>query len=212
MSFKLKPLPYQEHALEPVIGRETVSIHYHKHHGGYVAKLNDVLDGNQAAQPLESVIETAREQEDRTVFNLAAQIWNHDFYWTSMTPETTSPDGIMHEHIEQAFSSMAGFEEAFKTAALNEFGSGWTWLCWNRDAAKLEVLSTTDAVLPRPDSCVALLTLDVWEHAYYLDYRNDRKRYIEQFLAKLIDWQVAGERLDAALSAATRSSLRQAAR
>jgi len=129
-----------------------------------------------------------------------------------MTPERTTPDSTLNGQIERAFSSMATFEERFKTAAENQFGSGWTWLCWAKEQQRLEVRSTTDAVIPPLSTHVPLLTVDVWEHAYYLDYRNDRTAYIEQFLDRLINWDTVGERLTEAVGRSEDAGLRQAAR
>jgi Fe-Mn family superoxide dismutase len=193
MTFKLRTLPYPEHALEPVIGRQTVSVHYHKHHGGYVSKLNDAIE--EKGLPNRKLIEVIRNADDDKLFNVAAQVWNHDFYWDSMTPDDTRPDTAVAKEIDRTFGSLAGFEEQFKEAALNEFGSGWTWLGWDGADDRLRVESTTDAVIPLSGSFTPLLTLDVWEHAYYLDYQNDRAAYIEGFLSKLINWDAVARRL-----------------
>jgi Fe-Mn family superoxide dismutase len=192
MSFELKALPFAEDALEPNISERTVHEHFSKHHAGYVRKLNErVAGGPHENQPLEQVI---ADTEDATTFNLAAQVWNHEFYWGSMTPEPTQPNRALKNCIEQSFGSIPRFEEAFKDAALNEFGSGWTWLSWDHDSEELIVHSTTDAVNPIRMPTEAVLTLDVWEHAYYLDYQSDRARYVEAFLGNLVNWEQVGAR------------------
>ena len=176
-----------------MISRDTVAVHYHKHHAGYVSKLNDAIEKKDLSdRPLLDII---RNADDDKLFNVAAQVWNHDFYWESMTPDATSPDTAVSAELNRAFGDLAGFEELFKKAALNEFGSGWTWLGWDGSNGRLRVLSTTDAVVPLDQSFTPLLTLDVWEHAYYLDYQSDRAAYIEGFLTQRINWEFISQRL-----------------
>lgn len=196
MEFVLPPLPYDADALEPVISRRTVHHHYEKHHAGYLRKLDDALKGDARKQPLESIVIESYKTENQKVFNLAAQVWNHTFYWHSLSPEGGSlDDGELNGLIDKSFGSMDAFKESFAEAALNEFGSGWAWLLYDRSDDELAVASTTDAVNPLPHARVPLLTLDVWEHAYYLDYQQERAQYVEGFLDKLINWTFAAENL-----------------
>ncbi|MEJ2087894.1 MAG: superoxide dismutase [Gammaproteobacteria bacterium] len=161
MTFRLRPLPYPENALEPAIGRETVSVHYHKHHAGYLSKLNAAVEEKRLEdRSLEQIILDA---EDQNLFNVAAQVWNHDLYWESMTPDTTRLDRRLSTELDRAFGSVSGFEERFKEAALKEFGSGWAWLTWDDSAERLAVFSTTDAVTPLYDDFTFLTDLINWE-------------------------------------------------
>jgi Fe-Mn family superoxide dismutase len=183
--FELQALPYSEDALTPYISKNTVHYHYHKHHNGYVDKLNKALstaDEKTQAMTLEQLI----TETDGKLYNLAAQVWNHNFYWQSMHPKgggQTNSD-LLTEH----FGSTGAFLEAFKSAASGEFGSGWAWLVKNKDGS-LAVTSTTDAVNPLSNGQQPLLTIDVWEHAYYLDYQNKRADYIDKFVAHLLNWE-----------------------
>lgn len=191
MQFELKPLDYDYDALEPHIGARTVEIHYSKHHQGYLDKLEKAIgDKPLAKESLEHIV----RKTEGSVFNSAAQVWNHDFYWKCMKPGGGGkPAGDLEKLLSRDFGSLDRFRQDFAEAASNEFGSGWTWLVM--DNGKLRVISTTDADTPLTKNLTALLTLDVWEHAYYLDYQNERDAYIEAFLDHLINWDFARENL-----------------
>jgi len=192
MKYEIPPLPYPKNALAPHIGAETVELHYEKHHKGYLEKLNKLVRGKpEAAQSLEELIQTARGD----VFNNAAQLWNHNFYWLSLQPQGGGkPADELAKRIDESFGSYVGFRAQFAEAANGEFGSGWTWLV-KGVGGKLFVCNSNDAENPLQRDLVPLLTLDVWEHAYYLDYRNERKRYVEQFLDYLLNWDFVAANL-----------------
>lgn len=176
-------------ALEPYISEETLKYHYGKHHQGYVNKLNALLKGTKSAnETLENLI----KNESGGIFNNAAQIWNHNFYWLSLTPKSSKkPAGKLLKAIDKDFGSFAKFKEEFKEKALSNFGSGWTWLVKNSDGP-LEILNTGNADNPLRHNKKALLTCDVWEHAYYIDYRNERGNYIDNFW-NIVNWQFVEE-------------------
>jgi superoxide dismutase, Fe-Mn family len=192
MKFEIPPLPYPNNALAPFIGAETVELHYEKHHKGYLEKLNKLVRGEpEAAQSLEELIQTARGD----VFNNAAQLWNHNFYWLSLQPGGGGePAAELAKQIDESFGSYAGFRAQFAEAAIGEFGSGWTWLV-KGVGGQLLVCNSNDAENPLQRDLVPLVTLDVWEHAYYLDYRNERKRYVENFLDHLLSWDFVATNL-----------------
>jgi superoxide dismutase, Fe-Mn family len=187
-SVTLPKLPYEENALEPVISARTVSFHYGKHHAGYVAKLNELIEGSPyAGRPLDDVVtRAAKDPAAKAIFNNAAQAWNHDFYWRSMRPG----GGTLRDAIERDIGGLAEFRTAFAKAAAGEFGSGWAWLVADKDR-KLKIATTDDADTPIVRGDTPLLTIDVWEHAYYLDYQNRRPDYIAAWLDKLINWEFA---------------------
>lgn len=200
----LPPLPYGEDALVPHIGAETLRFHYRVHHAAYVATTNRLLAGTElAAGPLEAVIRTTAADRTRQVlFNAAAQAWNHAFYWKSMTPDGGgAPGGDLAARVERDFGSYANFREQFSNAAANLFGSGWVWLVWN--GSRLAIMQTHDADTPIVHELTPLLTLDVWEHAYYLDYQNRRADYIGAYLDKLMHWRFAAENLERAMRGRT---------
>ncbi len=180
----LPELPYPENALEPHISAETIQYHYGKHHATYVDKLNGLVAGTEFENaPLEEMIEKA----DGAVFNNAAQVWNHSFYWNCMGPNGGGePSGALGSAIEEFFGDFGAFKEQFAAAALSNFGSGWTWLVKTSQGG-LEIVNTDDAENPMTQGHVPLLTCDVWEHAYYIDYRNARPAYLEAFW-KLVNW------------------------
>lgn len=189
MTFELKPLPYSKDALSPVISAETLSFHYEKHHRGYVDKLNAALDDSNPGTSLESLIRTA----DGGLFNNAAQIWNHDFYWASLSPTGGGdPVGDLQQALAEAFGSVDQFRREFAQAAKGQFGSGWAWLISDADG-RLSIQSTSDAGNPLRDGLTPILTLDVWEHAYYLDYQNERARYVDACIEHLLDWEHAAD-------------------
>lgn len=192
MPFQLPPLPYATDALQPYISKETLEYHYGKHHQAYVNKLNALIqDTPFAEQTLEEII----MRSSGAIFNNAAQVWNHTFYWHCMTPNPAQkePQGALATAIQQAFGSFSAFKEKFTAAALNQFGSGWAWLAKNADGS-LEIYSTSNAGTPMLDHKVALLTCDVWEHAYYIDTRNDRAKYLDYFW-EVVNWEFVQKNL-----------------
>ena len=193
MAFELPPLPYGHNALEPFVSAETLSFHYDRHHAGYVANLNRLTAGTQwEGEELEKVAVGA----DGPIFNNAAQIWNHTFYWESMSPDGGgAPSGPMREAVDAAFGSTDEFRRQFADAATGLFGSGWTWLV--NDDSGLAIMQTENADLPLRHGLKPLLVVDVWEHAYYLDYQNARAAYVEAFLDHLINWEFAAKNLAA---------------
>lgn len=196
MAHTLPELPYAKDALTPHISAETLGFHHGKHHAAYVSKMNAAIEGTAKADlPLEDLIRAAASEGDQGLFNNAAQTWNHTFYWNSMTPKGGgAPKGDLAERIDRDFGSLDGFRKAFADAGATQFGSGWAWLIV-RDG-KLEVRKTLNAETPlTEDGAVPLLTMDVWEHAYYLDFQNRRPDYIETFLDKLVNWDFAAGNL-----------------
>ncbi len=193
MAFTLPSLPYDKNALAPHISAETLEYHHGKHHQAYVTNLNKLLDGKpEANKSLEEVIMAS---EPGGVFNNAAQVWNHTFYWHCMKPNGGGqPTGDLADAIKRDFGSFEKFSEEFSNAAATQFGSGWAWLVVGKDK-KLAVTKTGNADLPMKHGQKALLTIDVWEHAYYIDYRNLRPKYIETFLKSLVNWDWALEQL-----------------
>jgi Fe-Mn family superoxide dismutase len=185
--FTLRPLPYPRNALEPHIGRETVALHYERHHAGYLRKLAELIAGTpEEHESLESIIRIA----DGPVFNNAAQVWNHDFYWRSMDPRGGGAPRLgLASAIEASFGSFEASRSAFLKAGGEHFGSGWLWLVAERGG--LAVVTTADADLPLRHGAVPLLAADLWEHAYYLDYRNERAAYLEAFFDNLANWEFA---------------------
>jgi Fe-Mn family superoxide dismutase len=192
MAFTLPNLPYDKTALAPHISAETLEFHHGKHHAAYVNKLNELLAGKpEANKSLEDIIMSS----EGPVFNNAAQIWNHTFYWSSMKPHGGGqPTGDLAAAITRDFGSFDKFKEEFSNAGATQFGSGWAWLVLEK--GKLAVTKTPNADLPMKHGQKALLTMDVWEHAYYIDYRNARPKYIETFLANLANWDFALENLE----------------
>ena len=188
MAFSLPPLPYDKNALAPHISAETLEFHHGKHHQAYVTNLNKLVDGKpEANKSLEDLILSS----EGPVFNNAAQIWNHTFYWSSMKPNGGGqPSGDLAEAIKRDFGSFEKFSEDFSNAAATQFGSGWAWLVIGKDK-KLAVTKTPNADLPLKYGQKPLLTIDVWEHAYYIDFRNARPKYIEVFLKSLANWDFA---------------------
>jgi Fe-Mn family superoxide dismutase len=185
MAFTLPPLPYSKDALAPHISAETMELHHDKHHQTYVDTLNELTDGSCNDSDLEQFIRDAKP--DTPEFNNAAQNWNHTFFWSCMTPNGGgSPSGEVADALSRDFGSVDAFLEDFTEAATTQFGSGWAWLA--HDGSKLQILKTSNADLPLKHGAKALLTIDVWEHAYYVDYRNQRPDYIEAWLANLVSW------------------------
>jgi len=191
MAFTLPELPYSKDALAPHISAETLEFHHGKHHKAYVDKLNELLAGKpEADKPLEEVIMSS----EGPVFNNAAQIWNHTFYWNSIKPKGGGePTGDLAAAITRDFGGFDKFKTEFTQAGITQFGSGWAWLVV--EGGKLKVTKTANADLPMKHGQKALLTMDVWEHAYYIDFRNARPKYIETFLSGLANWDFAAENL-----------------
>jgi Fe-Mn family superoxide dismutase len=187
VQFELPPLPYAKNALVPHISEETLEFHYGKHHQAYANNLKGLIEGKpEANQSLEEVILGS----SGGVFNNAAQIWNHTFFWNSLSPKGGGkPTGELAALIDRDFGGYDKFKEALSKAAVTQFGSGWGWLVLNGD--KLEVMQTSNADLPMKHGKKALLTIDVWEHAYYIDYRNLRPKFVETVIDKLLNWDFA---------------------
>lgn len=184
MAFELPALPYAKDALAPHISGETLDFHHGKHHQAYINKLNELIDGtDNAGKSLEEIIAAS----DGGLFNQAAQHWNHSFYWNCMSPDGGgAPSGALAEAIDRDFGSLEKCLTDLKQAALTQFGSGWAWLI--QDGDKLGIMKTANADLPMKHGKNALLTIDVWEHAYYVDYRNARAAYVDSFLEHLVNW------------------------
>jgi superoxide dismutase, Fe-Mn family len=196
--FKLAPLPWEEKALEPVISGHTMSFHYHKHHQTYVDTLNKLVEGGKYADmKLEEIVRAtvdATDAKEKKIFNNAAQVWNHDFYWRSLTPGATQPTGKLGSAIARDFGSTNELIAQLAEAGKEQFGSGWAWLI-SKDG-KLTIEKTSNALNPMARGINCLLTIDVWEHAYYLDYQNARPKYLEAVLGKIVNWDFAAENLD----------------
>jgi Fe-Mn family superoxide dismutase len=193
----LPALPYPENALAPVISAQTIGFHYGKHHKGYVDNLNKLLEANKefAELSLEKIVTaSAGKPESAAVFNNAAQIWNHTFYWSSLSPKGGGkPSGRLAARIDSDFGGFENFKKELAQVAIGQFGSGWGWLVV--DSGKLKVVRTPNAEVPFTKGQTPLLTIDVWEHAYYLDYQNRRADYVNAVIDKLIDWEFAAANL-----------------
>ncbi|MDJ0773955.1 MAG: superoxide dismutase [Mastigocoleus sp. MO_167.B18] len=199
MAYALPDLPYDYTALEPYISRKTLEFHHDKHHAAYVKKFNDAVKGTELdSKSIEEVIKAVANDASKVgIFNNAAQAWNHSFYWNCMKPNAGgTPTGELAKKIDADFGSFEKFVEAFKNAGATQFGSGWAWLVL--DSGTLKVSKTLNADNPLTSNQVPLLTMDVWEHAYYLDYQNKRPEYIDTFLSKLVNWDFVAENLTAA--------------
>ncbi len=189
MAIQLPKLPYELNALAPIISEETLNYHYGKHHAAYVNNLNKLIeqDPDLAQLSLEELILTGKGP----VFNNAAQVWNHTFYWNCLTPNSSGPKGVLKEEINEQFGSLENFKEQFSKAAIGTFGSGWAWLV--KDGKnEMEIVTTSNAGTPLTTNKRALLTCDVWEHAYYIDYRNARPTYVEKFW-ELVNWEFVAD-------------------
>lgn len=195
MPIELPKLPFEDNALAPAISSNTISFHYGKHHRAYVDNLNKAIAGTDLAEkPLVEIVRAAAGRPDKVaIFNNSAQVWNHTFYWNSLSPKSTSPSKDLADRIEKDLGGMAKFKEQFSAAALGQFGSGWAWLVL--DGGVLKVTKTPNAETPITTGAKPLLTLDVWEHAYYLDYQNKRADYVSAILDKLINWEFASKNL-----------------
>jgi Fe-Mn family superoxide dismutase len=189
MTFELPALPYEKNALEPHISSETLEYHYGKHHQAYITKLNDLVEGTaDAGKSLEAIIKTS----SGALFNQAAQAWNHTFFWHCLSPSGGGePSGPLVDAINAKFGSFDQFKDTFNTKAISNFGSGWTWLIKTTDGA-VDIINTDDADTPIAHDQTPLLTIDVWEHAYYLDYHNARPKYLDA-VWNVINWEFAAQ-------------------
>jgi superoxide dismutase, Fe-Mn family len=191
LHFQLPALPYAEDALAPIISAETLAFHHGKHHRKYVDTTNQLI----GEQPLEarSLEEVVRKASGK-LFNNAAQAWNHEFYWHSLSPKAAPPGGALRRQLENDFGSFEIFVDKFAAAANGQFGSGWAWLV--QKDGKLQVIATANAETPMAKGVRCLLAIDVWEHAYYIDYRNQRERYVQALIEKRLNWQFAEKNLN----------------
>ena len=191
MAFELPALPYAQDALAPHISKETIEFHYGKHHQSYVTNLNNLIKGTEyEALDLEAIIKKAPAGG---IFNNAAQVWNHTFFWSSLKPNGGgAPTGALADAINKKWGSFDDFKKAFTASATGNFGSGWTWLVKKADGS-LDIVNTSNAATPLTGSDKPLVTIDVWEHAYYIDYRNARPKFVETFLASLANWDFAAQ-------------------
>jgi len=194
--FELRPLPYELEALEPHISAATLEVHHNKHHAKYVETLNALIkDTLMESRSLEEIIRASHDKpETAAIFNNAGQVWNHDFFWASMKPNSDPPTLAVEEWLTRDFGGVDQFKEAFKNAALGQFGSGWVWLTLGLHGS-MHVLSTSNAESPLVDGQTPLLTCDVWEHAYYLDYQNRRGDFVQAFLDHLVNWDLVANTL-----------------
>jgi Fe-Mn family superoxide dismutase len=202
MAFELSPLPYDYKALEPHISANTMHCHHDKHHQTYVTTLNTLIKGTpDERKPLEEIIKESAGKPDKVkIFNNAAQSWNHDFFWHCMKPQGGGkPNSDASSTIDKAFGSIDGFKDEFKKAAIEQFGSGWAWLVL--DKGQVKIIKTANADLPLAHGQTALLTCDVWEHAYYLDYQNRRPDFVQAFLDHLVDWDFVARNLSSRMAA-----------
>lgn len=196
----LPPLPYEMNALEPHISANTLSVHHGKHHQAYVTNLNNLLQNSPLAEASldEVILASAGKSEMVGIFNNAAQVWNHTFYWHCLSPNGGGqPPAELLTAIEASFGSFDAFYTEFKQAALTQFGSGWAWLACD-DKRQLKIIKTANADLPMTHNLTALLTCDVWEHAYYLDYQNRRPDYVDTFMTHLVNWDFVSQNFKAA--------------
>ena len=192
MAHELPPLPYAKDALQPHISAETIDFHYGKHHQTYVTNLNNLIKGTEFEN---ASLEDTIKKASGGLFNNAAQIWNHTFYWNCLSPNGGGePTGKVADAINKAYGSFADFKEKFTASAATNFGSGWTWLVQNSDGS-VEIANTSNAGTPMTDGKKALLTVDVWEHAYYIDYRNARPKYLEAFW-NLVNWDFVAQNME----------------
>lgn len=201
MTFSLPDLPYARNELEPFISSKTLDYHYGKHHSTYVSNLNKLIENtNEVNMSLEDIIKNTYSDKTKVgVFNNAAQVWNHTFYWNSMKQNGGSqPEGALMKKIQEDFGNFNNFVSEFKTAGATQFGSGWAWLVL--DNGKLKVIKTANAICPIVNGQIPLVTMDVWEHAYYLDFQNRRPDYIAMFLDKLVNWKFATDNFNQAIA------------
>jgi Fe-Mn family superoxide dismutase len=194
--FSLPALPYAANALEPVISARTMDIHHGRHHAAYVKKLNELVDGTPlASQSLEDIVKTTYLDANKTkIFNNAAQAWNHTFFWSCLSPKSTPPKGTLAAALERDLGGYDRFKTDFVKAGLEQFGTGWVWLV--SDKGRLAIQDTADAVTPMAQGKTCILTIDVWEHAYYLDYQDKRAEFLKQVSDKLLNWDFAQQNFE----------------
>ena len=196
MAFELPPLPYPKNALEPHTSAQTLDFHHGRHHQTYVTNLNNLVKGSPMEnQSLEEIIRATHNDSSKAgIFNNAAQVWNHTFFWSCMKPNGGgAPSGALAQKIDTAFGGLEQFKEQFKQAAVTQFGSGWAWVV--ASGGKLSITSTPNAGTPLAQGQTAVMTCDVWEHAYYLDYQNRRPDFVQAFLDHLINWDFVAQNL-----------------
>lgn len=198
MPFELMPLPYAKDALEPVMSARTLEFHHDKHHAGYVKTLNELIKGTPfESQDLESIIRATAKSSDskqRKIFNNAGQVWSHNFFWESVAPTGGKhPPDTVAKRLNDVFQSYENFRDRFVQVAVDQFGTGWAWLVLKD--GRLDVMSTADAEVPFTKGAQPLCTIDVWEHAYYLDYQNERARYVKAVIETHLNWQLVSKRL-----------------
>ena len=195
--FTLPKLPWEEGALDPVISARTIQLHHGKHHKAYVDKTNELVAGTKLADmALEEVVRAAAAQKDQKLFDNAAQAWNHAFFWNCLQPGGTRPSGELARRLDSDLGGIDAFRKAFAKAAVECFGSGWAWLVDR--GGKLEIVATPNAGTPLIERATPLLTLDVWEHAYYVDYQNRRPEYVQAVIEKLLNWDFAARQIGTA--------------
>ena len=192
-TFELPSLPFMDDALAPTISARTLSFHHGKHHKAYVEKANKLVKGTalEGKTPEEIIRATAKDPEKKELFNNAAQAWNHTFYWQCLSPKATKPDATLSAAIDSAFGGLDALKDKLRDAGMKQFGSGWAWLV--SENGKLAVIKTGNADTPIAHGQTPLLTLDVWEHAYYLDYQNEREKHLKAVLDKLANWEFASK-------------------
>ena len=191
MAFTLPELPWAKDALQPTISAETIDYHYGKHHKAYVDNLNKFAAGTPyETMSLEDVIKASHKAGDKKIFNNSAQVWNHTFFWNCMAPKSGAPGGNLAQAIDKAFGSLDAFKTKFNEAEVGQFGSGWAWLVKTADGVAIETTSNAETPMATGKTCI--LTLDVWEHAYYIDYRNARAKFAEEWW-KVVNWDFANK-------------------
>ncbi|HUG45242.1 MAG TPA: superoxide dismutase [Sphingomicrobium sp.] len=197
MTFKLPQLPYAKDALEPHISAQTLEFHHGKHHAAYVKKTNNFLEDKAELRnaPLAEVIKKARQNGDSKLFNNSAQIWNHSFFWQCLAPGGQKPEGRLKQMIEDGFGGVDKMLEKLEEEAIGHFSNGWAWLVLDRDQLKITSLHDADTPLVH-EGMKPLFTLDVWEHAYYIDYRNERPKFVSSVLSNIVNWDFVGKNLD----------------
>ena len=197
MAFQLPELPYSKDALSPHISAETLEFHHGKHHAAYVKKTNGFIEDKPGLRsaPLVEVIRQARQSGDKKLFNNSAQIWNHSFFWQCLAPEGQKPGGKLRQMVEEGFGGVDQMLQKLEEEAVNHFSNGWAWLVLDRDQLKITSLHDADTPLVH-DGMVPLFTLDVWEHAYYIDYRNERPKFVSSVLKNIINWDFVERNLD----------------
>jgi len=207
MTYSLLPLPYETTALAPAISERTLTIHHGKHHAAYLAKLTTLVSGSDldGLSIPEIIVRTAKAAARKSIFNNAAQAWNHQFFWESMAkPGTTTPSAAMKKALDASFGSVDAFGAALVDAGKNHFASGWVWAIAAKN--RIEIVTTANAETPISSGTPALLVCDLWEHAYYLDYQQERKTFLDAFVAKLIDWNRVEARWNAAVAGVKKSA------